>query len=77
MKSIALIAVVMGCSMSGCGGGYSSHSNTPLGHTLARTWDFTYVSSKGGSSTVSGTFTQTGGAFSASLTLTGSGSSLG
>ena len=79
MKSNILIAVVicLGCSISGCGGGYSSHSNTPLGQTLAGTWDFTYVSSKGGSSTVSGTFTQTGGAFSASLTLTGSCSSSG
>ena len=79
MKSNILIAVAicLGCSISGCGGGYSSHSNTPLGQTLAGTWDFTYVSSKGGSSTVSGTFTQTGGAFSASLTLTGSCSSSG
>ena len=79
MKSIILIAVVicLGCSISGCGGGYSSHSNTPLGQTLAGTWDFTYVSSKGGSSTVSGTLTQTGGAFSGSVALTGSCASAG
>lgn len=78
MKSIILIAVVicMGCSISGCGG-YSSHSNTPLGQTLAGTWAFTYVSSKGGSSTVSGTLTQTGGAFSGSVALTGSCASSG
>jgi hypothetical protein len=78
MKSNILIAVVicLGCSISGCGG-YSSHSNTPLGQTLAGTWQFTYVSSKGGSSTVSGTLTQTGGAFSGSVALTGSCASSG
>jgi hypothetical protein len=78
MKSIILIAVVifLGCSISGCGG-YSSHSNTPLNQTLAGTWDFTYVSSKSGSSTVSGTITQTNGAFSASVALTGSCASTG
>jgi hypothetical protein len=79
MKSIALIAVVicLGCSISGCGGSYSSPSNTPLNQTLAGTWDFTYVSSTSGSSTVSGTFTQTAGAFSASVALTGSCASAG
>jgi hypothetical protein len=78
MKSNILIAVVicLGCSISGCGG-YSSHSNTPLGQTLAGTWQFTYVSSKAGSSTVSGTLTQTGGAFSGSVALTGSCASSG
>src|SRR5258707_12313613 len=78
MKSTLLIALVfcLGCSISGCGG-YSSHGNTPLSQTLAGTWDFTYVSSTSGSSTVSGTFTQTGGAFSASGALTGSCASSG
>ena len=78
MKSIILIAVVicLGCSISGCGG-YSSHGNTPLSQTLAGTWDFTYVSSSGGSSTVSGTLTQTSGAFSGSVALTGSCASSG
>jgi len=80
MKSIALIAVVicLSCSISGCGG-YSSQTktNTPLDQTLAGTWDFTFVSSTGGKSTVSGTFTQTGGAFSASVALTGSCASSG
>jgi hypothetical protein len=78
MKSIILIAVVISlvCSISGCGG-YSSHTNTPLGQTLAGTWQFTYVSSKSGSSTVSGTLTQTGGAFSGSVALTGSCASSG
>ena len=73
MKSTILIALMicLGCSISGCGG-YSSHGNTPLGQTLAGTWDFTYVASKGGSSTVSGTLTQTGGAFSGGVALTGS-----
>src|ERR1700739_3332038 len=73
MKSIILIAVVLflACSISGCGG-YSSHGNTPLNQTLAGTWDFTFVSSTSGSSTVSGTFTQTMGAFSGSMALTGS-----
>ncbi len=78
MKSNILIAVLisLGCSISGCGG-YSSHGNTPLGQTLAGTWDFTYVSSTNGSSTVSGTLTQTGGAFSGSVALTGSCASSG
>lgn len=72
MKSSILIALIV-ClcsSISGCGG-YSSHSNTPLTQTLAGTWDFTYVSSASGSATVSGTFTQTMGAFSGSVSLTG------
>jgi hypothetical protein len=79
MKSLVLIAVLifLGCSTSGCGGGYSSHSNTPLNQTLAGTWDFTYVSSTSGSATVSGTFTQTAGAFSASVALTGTCASSG
>ena len=78
MKSIILIALAI-ClvfSISGCGG-YSSHGNTPLSQTLAGTWDFTYVSSTSGSATVSGTFTQTSGAFSASVALTGTCSSTG
>ncbi|HTB91941.1 MAG TPA: hypothetical protein VK728_03865 [Candidatus Sulfotelmatobacter sp.] len=72
MKSIISIAVAvfLACSISGCGG-YSSHGNTPLNQTLAGTWEFNYVSSTTGSSTVSGTFTQTGGAFSANVALTG------
>ena len=78
MKSTILIALVicLVCSLSGCGG-YSSHGNTPLSQTLAGTWDFTYVSSTSGSATVSGTFTQTMGAFSASVALTGTCSSSG
>jgi hypothetical protein len=78
MKSIILVAVVIGlvCSISGCGG-YSSNGNTPLSQTLAGTWDFTYVSSKGSSSTVSGTLTQTSGNFSGSVTLTASCASAG
>ena len=73
MKSIISIAIVifLACSISGCGG-YSSHGNTPLNQTLAGTWDFTFVASTSGSSTVSGTFTQTAGAFSSSVALTGS-----
>ena len=78
MKSTILVALVicLGCSISGCGG-YSSHGNTPLNQTLAGTWDFTYVSSTSGSATVSGTFTQTAGAFSASVSLTGTCASSG
>ena len=78
MKSTFQIALVI-ClvfSISGCGG-YSSHGNTPLSQTLAGTWDFTYVSSTNGSATVSGTFTQTMGAFSASVSLTGTCASTG
>ena len=72
MKSSILMALIicLCCSISGCGG-YSSGSNTPLTRTLAGTWDFTYVSSTNGSATVSGTFTQTMGAFSGSVSLTG------
>ncbi len=78
MKSTIRIALVICLArfISGCGG-YSSHGNTPLSQTLAGTWDFTYVSSTSGSSSVSGTFTQTGGAFSASVALTGSCASSG
>jgi len=78
MKSIISIAVVifLACSISGCGG-YSSHGNTPLSQTLAGTWDFTFVASTSGSSTVSGTFTQTTGAFSANVALTGTCASTG
>ena len=78
MKSTIWIALAtcLVCSVSGCGG-YSSHGNTPLSQTLAGTWDFTYVSSTSGSATASGTFTQTMGAFSASVTLTGSCSTTG
>ena len=72
MKSTILIAFVicLACSISGCGG-YSSGSNTPLNQTLAGTWDFTYVSASTASATASGTFTQTMGAFTASVALTG------
>jgi len=80
MKSIIQIAFIicLVCSISGCGGYSSSGSgNTPLSQTLAGTWDFTYVSSKGGSSTISGTLTQTMGAFSGSVALTGSCASAG
>jgi hypothetical protein len=78
MKSTILLALMIGlaCFFSGCGG-YSSGSNTPLNQTLAGTWDFTYVSSTSGSATVSGTFTQTMGSFSASVALTGTCSAAG
>jgi len=80
MKSTILIALVicLVCSISGCGG-YSSNggSNTPLTQTLAGTWDFTYVSATAGSATVSGTFSQTMGAFTASVGLTGTCSTTG
>lgn len=80
MKSTVLIALVICliCSISGCGG-YSSNSssNTPLNQTLAGTWNFTYVSSTSGSATVRGTFSQTAGAFSASVALTGTCASTG
>jgi len=79
MKSTIQIAFVICliCSISGCGGYSSNSSNTPLGQTLAGTWDFTYVSSTSGSATVRGTFSQTGGAFSASVALTGTCASTG
>jgi hypothetical protein len=73
MKSTIQIAlaICLVCSISGCGG-YSKGSNTPLNQTLAGTWQFTYVSSTSGSATVSGTLSQTAGAFSGSVSLTGS-----
>lgn len=78
MKSSILVGLVicLCCSFSGCGS-YSGHGNTPLTQTLAGTWDFTYVSSTSGSATVSGTFTQTMGAFSGSVALTGTCASTG
>jgi hypothetical protein len=80
MKSTSLFALVicLVCAISGCGG-YSSNgsSNTPLTQTLAGTWDFTYVSATAGSATVSGTFSQTMGAFTATVGLTGSCSTTG
>jgi hypothetical protein len=73
MKSIILIAVVicLGCSISGCGG-YNNPNNPQTTLSLAGNWQFTYTSSKGGSSTVSGTLTQTGSSFSGSMTITNS-----
>ncbi|HET7107102.1 MAG TPA: hypothetical protein VFI38_09850 [Candidatus Acidoferrum sp.] len=73
MKSAILIAFVI-ClvgTISGCGGYSSNSSNTPLGQTLAGTWDFTYVSGTSGTATAHGTFSQTSGAFTGSVTLTG------
>jgi len=75
MKSFVLIGVLicLGCSIFGCGGysssNYSGSQNTL---TLAGNWQFTYTSSKGGSATISGTLTQTGSSFSATVTITSS-----
>jgi hypothetical protein len=73
MKSLRLIAVVivLGCSISGCGG-YSNSTNSQTAPTLAGNWQFTYTSSKSGSATVSGTLTQTGNNFSGTVTITNS-----
>jgi hypothetical protein len=79
MKSIVLIAVVicLGCSISGCGS-YTPPNNPQTAMSLAGNWQFTYVSSKGGSATVSGALTQTGSSFSGtSLSITGSCASSG
>ena len=76
MKSIILIAVVicLGCSISGCGGynAPSNPNNPQVTLSLAGNWQFTFTSSKGGSSTVSGTLTQTGSGFSGTVTITNS-----
>lgn len=74
MKSIILIVVVicLGCSMSGCGGYNNPNNNSQPTLSLAGNWQFTYTSSKGGTSTVSGTLTQTGSSFSGSVTITNS-----
>jgi hypothetical protein len=73
MKSHMLIAVVvcLGCSMSGCGG-YNNPNNSQTTVSLAGNWQFTYTSSKGGSSAVSGTLTQTGSGFLGTVTITNS-----
>lgn len=73
MKLIILIAVVicLGCSISGCGG-YNTPNNSQTTVSLAGNWQFTYTSSKGGTSTVSGTLTQSGSSFSGSVTITNS-----
>jgi hypothetical protein len=72
MKSFAWILVLTClCSISGCGG-YNAPNNPQPTLSLAGNWQFTYTSSKGGSSTVSGTLTQTGSSFSGSVTITNS-----
>ena len=74
MKSFILIGVLicLGCSIAGCG--YSSSGSNYGGgqNTLSLTgnWQFTYTSSKG-SSTISGTLTQNGSSFSATVAITG------
>ena len=72
MKPTILIvmAICLGSSISGCGG-YASPGNSPTASNLAGSWQFTYTSSRG-SSTVSGTLTQTGSSFSGTVTITGS-----
>ena len=72
MKLIILIVVVicLTCSFSGCGS--YSNPNSQTAATLAGNWQFTYTSSKSGSSTVSGTLTQTGNNFSGTTTITNS-----
>ena len=77
MKSFVLIGVLicLGCFIAGCG--YSSSGSNYGGgqNTLSLTgnWQFTYTSSKPGSSpsTISGTLTQNGNSFSATVTITG------
>ena len=73
MRSIILIVVVtsLGCWFSGCGS-YNNPTNSQTTATLAGNWQFTYVSTKNGSSTVSGTLTQTGSNFSGTVTITNS-----
>ncbi len=68
MISIALVICLLG-SISGCGGYGSSNQTAGL---LAGTWQFTYVSATNGSSTVSGTLTQTGNNFTGTVTITNS-----
>jgi len=73
MKTFASI-LVLTClsSILGCGG-YSSPSNNSQGTlSLAGNWQFAFTSSKGGSSTVSGTLTQTGSSFSGTVMITNS-----
>jgi hypothetical protein len=78
MKSIILIAVVisLGCSTLGCGS-YGNSNNSQTTVNLTGNWQFTYVSSKGGSASVSGTLTQTGSSFSGTMSITGSCASSG
>src|SRR5215472_16843889 len=76
MKSYLLIGVFicLGCSISGCGYSSSGSNYNGMQNTLTLTgnWQFTYTSSKGGASTVTGTITQNGSSFSANVTITSS-----
>ena len=73
MKNLALILMTAGLLLvSGCGG-YSApnNNNSPAVLTLTGNWQFTFTSSKG-TSTVSGTLTQTGGSFTGAVTIANS-----
>ena len=77
MKSFIVVGVLicLGCSISGCGGYSSSNYTAPQNMlSLAGNWQFTYTSSKTGSSplTISGTLTQNGSSFSGNMTITNS-----
>ena len=77
MKSFLSIGVLicLGCLISGCGGYSSSNYNPPQNTlSLAGNWQFTYTSSKAGSSpsTISGTLAQNGSSFSGTMTITNS-----
>jgi hypothetical protein len=74
MKPFVLITVLIcfGCSISGCGS-YGMPSNSQSSTILAGNWQFKFVSSTSGSTTVStGTLTQTGSSFAGTETITGS-----
>lgn len=79
MKSFILIGVLicLGCSIAGCG--YSSSGSNYSGPqntlSLAGNRQFTYTSSKGVSSTISGTLTQNRSSFPATVTITITGTS--
>ena len=78
MKSFILIGVLicLGCSIAGCG--YSSSGSNYSGGqntlSLSGNWQFTFTSSKPGSSpsTISGTLTQNGSSIFANVAITGS-----
>lgn len=77
MKSFTVVGVwiCLGCLISGCGGYSSSNYSSPQNTlSLAGNWQFTYTSSKAGSSpsTISGTLAQNGSSFSGTMTITNS-----
>jgi hypothetical protein len=73
MKSMALagvLGIVLACTS--CGSYGNNYNGMPVSTNITGNWQFTYTSSRGGSSTVSGSLTQSGTGVSATVNITGS-----